>query len=204
MKASRTHRREVVLAVLVLGLGAGAGRAVSPERADDMALGNPRAPVTVIEYASVGCPHCATWERDVFPAFKKAYIDPGKVRFVFREMLYGDPALATAGFLTARCAGPGKYFQVVDAVFAEQDQIARQGPAVVLARIAKDAGLSEPRFTACMEDKAALAALQARTDLHETKDGISGTPTFVIGQRKLEGEQSVAQLGAAIAAAPHR
>ena len=204
MNASWTHRREAVGAALVLCLWAGAGRAASPERADDMALGNPRAPLTVIEYASVGCPHCATWERDVFPAFKKAYIDPGKVRFVFREMLYGDPALATTGFLTARCAGPGKYFQVVDAVFAGQDQIARQGPAIVLARIAKDAGLSEPRFTACLQDKALLAALQARTDLHEAKDGITGTPTFVIGQRKLEGEQSVVQLGAAIAAAPHR
>ena len=80
------------------------------------------------------------------------------------------------------------------------------GEAVVgrTERIAKDAGLSQPAFTACMEDKAALAALQARTELHESKDGVTGTPTFVIGQRKLEGEQSVAQLGAAIAAAPHR
>jgi protein-disulfide isomerase len=204
MSASPAHQRAIAVAALVLCLSAGPGRTASPERADDMALGSPRAPVTVIEYASVGCPHCAIWERDVFPAFKKAYIDPGKVRFVFREMLNGDAALATAGFLTARCAGPGKYFQVVDAVFAGQDEIVRQGPAIVLARIAKDAGLSEPRFSACLQDKAALAALQARTDLHETKDGITGTPTFVIGRRKLEGEQSVAQLGAAIAAAAHR
>ena len=205
MKASRAHRREVILAALMMGLWAGAGRAASPERADDMTLGSPKAPVTVIEYASVGCPHCAIWERDVFPTFRKLYIDPGKVRFVFREMLNGDPALAAAGFLTARCAGPEKYFQVVDAVFAGQDQIAREGgPTGALARIAKDAGLSEPRFTACLEDKAGLAALQARVDRHETRDKITGTPTFVIGGRKLEGEQSVAELGAAIAAAPRR
>jgi protein-disulfide isomerase len=205
MIASRTHRREIVLAALIVGLWAGAAGAASPVRADDMSLGNPAAPVTVIEYASVGCPHCATWEHDVFPTFKKLYIDPGKVRFVFREMLYGDPALAAAGFLTARCAGPAKYFQVVDAVFAGQTEIAREGgPAGALARIAKDAGLSEPRFNACLEDKAALAALQARADRHETQDGITGTPTFVIGGRKLEGEQSVAELGAVIAAASRR
>jgi protein-disulfide isomerase len=190
---------------LALTFWGGAASAASPERPDDMALGNPRAPVTVIEYASVGCPHCADWERDVFPTFKKLYIDPGKVRFVFREMLYGDPALAAAGFLTARCAGPGKYFQVVNAVFAGQAQIAREGgPAGTLAHIAKDAGLTEPQFTACLENKAALAALQARIDRNENKDAIAGTPTFVIGQRKLEGEQSIAQLGAAIAAAPRR
>jgi protein-disulfide isomerase len=205
MTAPRTRRREVVLTVLIVGLWGGAGRAASPERADDMALGSPRAPVTVIEYASVGCPHCAIWERNVFPTFRKLYIDPGKVRFVFREMLNGDPALAAAGFLTARCAGPGKYFQVVDAVFAGQDQIAKEGGATgTLAKIARDAGLSEPRFTACLSDKAGLAALQARVDRHETQDKISGTPTFVIAGRKLEGEQGVAELGAAVAAASHR
>jgi len=195
----------ILRAVLILGLLVGAARAAAPAQADDMALGNPRAAVTVIEYASVGCPHCATWAREVFPAFKKTYIDTGKVRFVFREMLYGDPALAAAGFLTARCAGPGKYFQVVDAVFAGQDQIAKEGGATgTLAKIARDAGLSEPRFTACLSDKAGLAALQARVDRHETQDKISGTPTFVIAGRKLEGEQGVAELGAAVAAASHR
>ena len=102
-------------------------------------------------------------------------------------------------------AGRGKYFQVVDAVFAAQSQIATEGgPTETLAHIARDAGLSAAQFTACLEDKAALAALQARVDRHEKQDGVTGTPTFVIAGRKLEGEQSVDELGTTIAAAPRR
>lgn len=193
----------MIAGVLALGLLAGAARAAGAD--DDMVLGAAKAPVTVIEYASVGCPHCAVWAREVFPAFRSKYLDTGKVRFVFREMLYGDAALAAAGFLTARCAGPAKYFQVIDAVFAAQEEIARQGgPAGTLLRIAKDAGLSQARFTACLEDETALAALQARTDRYAKRDRITGTPTFVVGGRKLEGEQSLAQLDAAIAGAGRR
>ena len=84
----------------------------------DMSLGNPNAKVTVIEYASLGCPICAKWNNDIFPAFKTKYIDTGKVRYVLKEMLTGDEPVAAAGFLLARCAGKDKYFQVVDAVFA--------------------------------------------------------------------------------------
>ena len=199
--------RALGLGALVAALGflAAAAGAAPADRLDDMAMGAAKAPVTVIEYASAGCPHCATWEQEVFPAFKKRYIDTGQARFVFREMLYGDPAVAAAGFLTARCAGRDKYFQVVDAVFAAQPRIAVEGgPTGTLARIARDAGLSGARFAACLQDKAAIAALQARVDRHEKQDGITGTPTFVIAGRKLEGEQSVAELGAAIAAAPRR
>ncbi|MDQ2861877.1 MAG: DsbA family protein [Pseudomonadota bacterium] len=202
--------RRGALGALALSLGlsvlAGGASAAGPTlRADDMALGNPRAPVTVIEYASVGCPHCGTWAREVFPAFRKTWIDTGKARFVFREMLFGDPDLAAAGFLTARCAGPGKYFQVVDAIFAAQPKIAAGAePAATLRGIAKDAGLNGAQFDACVADKGALAALQARGLRHETVDKITGTPTFVVGARTLEGEQSLAQLGAAIAAARPR
>lgn len=197
------HRRGVVLAALALGLPPGVGRAAGPAlRADDMVLGNPRAPVTVIEYASVGCSHCGTWAREVFPAFKKAYIDTGKTRFVFREMLFGDPNLAAAGFLAARCAGSKRYFEVVDAIFAAQPKIeAGAEPAATLRGIARSAGLSGAQFDACVADKAGLAALQARSLRHETLDKITGTPTFVVGARTLEGEQSLAELGAAIAAA---
>src|SRR4051812_17923156 len=83
---------------------------------DDKALGKVGAPVTVIEYGSVACPHCAAWDRDVFPAFKAKFIDTGRIRYVFREMLTGDPNLAAAGFVTARCAPPAKYFDVVHAI----------------------------------------------------------------------------------------
>ena len=93
--------------------------------AQDMAMGSPTAKVTMIEYASVSCPHCAKWNNEVFPAFKAKYVDTGKVRYIAREALTGDPAIAAAGFLTARCAGKDKYFQVVDAIYRGQEEMVR-------------------------------------------------------------------------------
>ncbi len=195
--------RCILAAAMALGL-AGAAFATQPY-ADDMAMGNPRAPVTVVEYASVGCPHCAAWEITVMPAFKARYIDTGKVRFVFREMLTGQPTLAAAGFLTAHCAGPAKYFEVVDAIFHAQDEMIQAGDAYgPLLRIAKSAGLTQDQFDSCMKDHAALSALEARSERNGQENGISGTPTFVVGDRKLEGDQSLETLASAIATAERR
>lgn len=170
-----------------------------------MVLGDPRAPVTLVEYASVGCPHCAVWAMTVFPAFKAKYIDSGRVRFVFREMLTGQPTLAAAGFLTARCAGPANYFSVVDQIFRAQEDILRSGDAdPFLSRIAIGAGLTQQQFAACLNDPAGQAALQARSDRNAQDNGVTGTPTFVIGERKLIGEQSLEALDAAIATAGRR
>lgn len=167
-----------------------------------MVLGNPKAPVTVIEYASLGCPHCGVWAREVFPAFQKKYVDTGKARFVLREVLFGDPSLAAAGFLTARCAGRAKYFQVVEAVFEAQPKIAAEGDALPsLLEAAKGAGLTEQQFSACMRDTVAVSVLQARSDGYVANDKITGTPTFFVGSEKLEGAQTLADLDAAIARA---
>ncbi|MDB5483103.1 MAG: disulfide bond formation protein DsbA [Caulobacteraceae bacterium] len=163
-----------------------------------MSLGNPHAPVTVIEYASVGCPHCAVWANQVFPDFRSKYIDSGKVRFEFHEMLTGNAALAAAGFLTARCAPPGKYFQVVDDVFAQQDEIGRTG-IEALEKIGEHAGLTREKFTACLQDQAALATLSDRTLSDAKAHGVTGTPTFFVGGQKLDGEQTLEALDAAIA-----
>lgn len=187
---------------LIAGLAcAGAGVPYAPVP-DEMSLGNPRAPVTVVEYASLGCPHCAVWARDVFPAFKKTYIDTGKVRFVLKEMLFGNSTLAAAGFMTARCAGPAKYFQVVDAIFDQQAQI-EEGGVKAMLKVAQAAGLTEDQFKACLQNQAALDTLQTRTDRYVSDDKITGTPTFVIGKQKLEGDQTMAQLATAIDAAGH-
>jgi protein-disulfide isomerase len=203
----RMPRRGLLAAVVALSLTAGATHteggvpyAVVP---DEVSLGNPHAPVTVVEYASLGCPHCAAWEQQVFPAFKKAYIDTGKVRFVLKEMLFGDSTMAAAGFLTARCAGPDKYFQVVDTIFDQQTQI-EQGGVKEMLKVAQAAGLTEDQFKACLHDQAALDTLQARTGRYVTDDKITGTPTFMIGDKRLEGVQTLADLGTAIDAARHR
>jgi protein-disulfide isomerase len=171
-------------------------------RADDMSLGKPAAPVTVIEYASLGCPHCGTWSREVFPAFKRRYIDTGRARFVLREMLTGDSNVAAAGFLAARCAGKAKYFQVVEGLFAAQPQMQRDGDDLPsLLKVAGDAGLTRDQVSACLTNKAALAALEARADGYARDDRVTGTPTFDIAGRRIEGEASLAAIAAAIAAA---
>ncbi len=124
--------------------GGGAG-GVLP---DDMDLGNAQAKLTVVEYASVGCPVCAKWQKEVYPAFKAKYIDTNKAHYVFRERLVGqgpEIAVAASGFLLARCAGKDKYFAVNDAIFKNQEQ-AFQAPRETLIDIAKSVGMTEDGF----------------------------------------------------------
>ena len=199
-------RAFAVLAIaisLMAGLSGCKPPAVS---SDDMSLGSPTAKVTVIEYASLGCPHCAHWNNEVFPTFKAKYIDTGKVRYVLREFLTGDPGIASAGFLLARCAGKDKYFQVVDAVFHEEaDLLESQDNAAKrdrLVKIAESAGLTEPQFQACITDDKALTALNDRSERYAKENNISGTPTFVInGKVYSENPLSIQDLDKAIAEA---
>lgn len=193
------------LALALVAL-AGAARAVPAHEPDDMALGSAKAPVTVIEYASVGCPHCAAWNNEVFDAFRAKYVDSGKVRFVVREMLTGDPNLAAAGFMLARCAGPAKYFPVIDAIYRRQASMfqAPNTPDTVLRDIAKTVGgLTDAKFDACIADKQALAAVNARNQRHAA-DKVDSTPTFFVNGKRLEGELTLDEIGAAVGAARHR
>ena len=197
----RFDRRVFVAAGFALAL-AGCGPKGGAVTADDMSLGNPKAAVTVIEYASVSCTHCAAWNRDVWPTFKTKYVDSGKVNYVFREFITPPPQLAAAGFLLARCAGKDKYFGLLDQVFRAQDEIFRTGDIrASLVAIAAQAGLSEQQFTACVSDENALNALQSRVEKYTKESQITGTPTFVVNGTKLDGEQTMAQLDAAIASA---
>jgi protein-disulfide isomerase len=191
--------------MLISAVAALAAPALAAPLPDDMSLGNPKAPVTVIEYASVGCPHCATWSREVFPAFKKRFIDTGRVRFVLREMLTGDPDVAAAGFLTARCAGATHYFQVVEGLFAAAPQMAADNDDMPsLLKVAGEAGLSKTQVADCLSNHAALADLEKRVDAHVNADHADSTPTFDINGKRLEGEQSLMTLAEAIDAAGRR
>ena len=187
-----------------LGLTLTALALIGAGPSDEMSLGKAAAPVTVVEYASLGCPHCAVWSREVFPEFKRRYIDSGRVRFVLREMLTGDSAVAAAGFLTARCAGPAHYFQVVEDLFAAEPRMERDGDDLpALLDVAARAGLTRSQVAACLSDHAALAALQARTDAHAKLDA-EGTPAFDVAGKRFSGDTSLATLGAAIDAAQAR
>lgn len=174
--------------------------------ADDMSLGNANAKVTVIEYASASCIHCGRWNNEVFPAFKKKYIDTGRVHYVYREFLTEPAQVAAASFLLARCAGKDKYFSVLDSVYHSQEEMFTTGDfRGVLLRIAQSSGLNEDQFNACVSDEKALKALNARVEKYAADAKITGTPTFVINGKKAGGEDggelSMAQLDAAITAA---
>jgi len=180
---------------LLAACGQGGGAQVA---GDDMFLGKADAPVTVIEYASITCSHCANFNAEVFPAFKAKYIDSGQVKYVFREFLTPPIPLATAGFLIARCAGPDKYFGVVDALFHSQADMFQSEPRAVLFRIGNSAGLTDEQITACVSDTDQITALQERVQKAMDEQDINATPTFLVNGKKLEGEKTMAEFDAAI------
>jgi protein-disulfide isomerase len=198
---------KMLVAIVIAALSLAACDKLFPSKttvvtADDMSLGNPNAKVTVIEYASASCPHCARFNNEVFPAFKAKYIDTGKIHYVFREFLTPPVEVAAAGFLTARCAGKDKYFSVLDAIYRGQTAMFQSGDfRGALLRIGESAGMTEAQFNACISDDAVLKALNDRVTTYEKRDNITGTPTFIVNGTSLDGEQTLQSLDTAIAAA---
>ncbi len=195
--------RRLILAALAAVSLAACSKGGGSASADDMSMGDPNAKVSVIEYASASCPHCARFNNNVFPEFKKKYIDTGKVHYTFREFLTPPVQVAAAGFLLARCAGKDKYFPVLDAVFRSQDEMFANGDTSnvrpVMLRIARSVGMSEDQFTACISNEKALKALNDRVQGYADKDKIEATPTFVInGKKWKEGEVTMADLDGAL------
>ena len=152
----------------------------------DMALGAAAdAKVTVVEYASVTCGHCAVWNEEVWPEFKTKYVDTKKVRYVFREFPTPPQDIAVAGFLIARCAGPDKYFDVVHDIMASQKEWqAGVPPRTTLFRAAAAAGLSQEQTETCIRDKAAIEEMSNRIKAG-IDAGVTGTPTFIVNGTKV-------------------
>ena len=195
--------RNLILAVTALTLAScGGSKAVVD---GDMALGAAEgAKVTVVEYASPTCPHCALWQENTWPAFKAAYVDTNKVRYVFRELPTPPADVAAAGFLMARCAGADKYFDVIHAIMKSQAEWQAGGnPRDSLVRIAGENGMDEAAFTRCVTNPEAIAALETRVKA-ATDAGVINTPTFFVNGRQVSsigGEGAVmADLGPAIEA----
>lgn len=183
--SSLTRRAAVVTAIAgafaLAACGGGGGKAEG-----DMAIGaDEGAKVTVVEYASVACHACAGWNDAVWPEFKTKYVDNKKVRYVFREMITGDPNIASAGFLLARCAGPDKYFDVVHAILESQAEWATgTAPRDSLKRIASSVGINDQEFLTCVTDEKALAELSDRNSAAAAR-GVTGTPTFYVNDKKV-------------------
>jgi protein-disulfide isomerase len=159
---------------------------------DDIPMGSETAPVTIIEYASMTCPHCAAFEAQVFPKLKEKYIDTGKVRFILRE--FPLDGLAAAAFLLARCAGPDKYYPMVETLFAQQAKWAVRNPIEPLMAIAKQAGFTQQSFEACINDKDQLTKIQQVRDRAAQTFKVKATPTFFINGELHEGGMSIEEL----------
>ena len=170
---------------------------------DGFSLGSPKAPVTLVEYASASCSHCARWDQEIFPQLKAKYIDTGKVRYVYREFLTSPEPYAAGAFLLAHCAGPDKYFGVVEAAYRGQTEMfATQDMRAPLLKAAQSAGMTEAQFTTCTSDQKAILALNDRVQKAVTVAKVTGTPTFEVNGTRQGGadggERSIEQLSAAI------
>lgn len=164
----------------------------------EMVMGDPDAPVEMIEYASFTCPHCRTFHENTLPLLKADYIDQGRLRYVYREV-YFDRFGLWAG-MVARCAGPERYFGVVDLIYGRQAEWTQGAPAEVaenLRRIGRTAGLSNEQLDACLTDGAMAQALITAYEAHMAEHDISGTPAFVIAGR-LHSNMSYAEMAALI------
>ena len=174
------------VASLTVGL-AGAARAIEvPLNPDDRILGKADAPITIVEYASLTCPHCAAFARDTLPKIKAEWIDPGKAKLVFRDFPLDGSAVKAA--VLARCAPPDKFYGFIDVLFSSQESWARNpDPTPGLARIAKLGGMSEEQLNACMADNALQDKVLASRLTAEKEYKVESTPTFFINGTKLTG-----------------
>src|ERR1700761_4437274 len=173
-----------------------AGPVIQP---DDMSLGNPKAKIQVIEYASMACPHCGHFNEAVFPTLKSKYIDTGKVRYTLKEMITEPSTIAVAGFLIARCAGPDKYFTVVDQVFRSQSRWNQGSIKPIFQEIAAANGVDEAHFAACLQDQNAADAVARRAQRAQEKEGVDSTPTLFIDGMKVDTPQNAEELDALMA-----
>ncbi|WP_114944896.1 DsbA family protein [Microvirga calopogonii] len=159
----------------------------------DIALGPADAKVTIIEYASMTCSHCAHFHATTWPELKKRYIDTGKIRFVLREFPL-DP-LATAGFMLARCDGNDKYYPITDLLFDQQKNWAFvDKPLDALRAMLKQAGFSQEKFDACLKDQKLYDAVNAVKNRAMEQFRVDSTPTFFINGQRHPGSMSIDEL----------
>jgi protein-disulfide isomerase len=175
----------------------------------DMSLGNPKAPITVIEYASASCPHCAHWNKDIWPAFQAKYVATGKVRYIFREIVTSPAEYALSAFLIGRCAvaksktpaNSGPYFAVLETFFTGQDAYFETGDLSPLTQsVHKKTGLDPMAQLDCVTDEKKLDAFYKTMKTHAEQHKIRSTPTFVVNGKTIDGHE-MADLDAAIVAA---
>ncbi len=163
-----------------------------PSPLGDIVLGSADAPVTIIEYASMTCPHCAQFQAKTFPQLKERYIDTGKVRYIFREFPL-DP-LAAGAFMLARCADKDKYMSIIDLFFGTQREWVVPNPLQPLFNVAKQAGYNEETFNACLKNQQILDGIQNVRDHAAKVLNVESTPTFFINGKRVVGDISIEEM----------
>ena len=163
----------------------------------DLWLGDPKAPVTIIEYASMTCTHCAAFQKETWPKLKEKYVDSGKVRYILREFPL-DP-LATAAFMLARCAGADKRNLLIDQLFTQQKTWAFvQKPIEPLLGIVKTVGFTQVDFETCLRNQDLYEQVSQSRERAAEAFNIDSTPTFFVNGRKLTGELSIVDFDKAL------
>jgi protein-disulfide isomerase len=170
---------------------------MTPGPLGDQVQGAENAPVTIVEYASMTCPHCSHFHETTYPEMKKKYIDTGKVRFIFREFPL-DP-LAAAAAMLARCAGKDKYFPLIDAFFSQQKDWVVQKPLQPMFNIAKQAGFTQQTFDECLANQQMLNGLEETRTRAAQKFNVNSTPTFFINGKIFRGALTVEELDKQVA-----
>lgn len=188
-----------VLTVIGLAFAGPAGADIVPfeEAIKPAVLGQADAPVTIQEYASLGCPHCAHFHQETLPQIKKDYIDTGKVKLIFNDFPLGTPALAAS--MIARCAGPDRYLGFVDIFFRAQAQWSRaDNPLAALKKIARFGGLSGDDVEACLKQQNLIDHIQKTAGAASEEHGINSTPSFLVNGEMISGSQPYATFKDAI------
>lgn len=153
---------------------------------DDRILGNPDAAITIVEYASLTCPHCAHFENEVLPELKKKWIDTGKVRLVLRDFPLDEPALRAA--MIARCAPPDRYYAYIDTLFASQDKwVMARDYREALARLVKLGGMGKDEFDNCLKNTALENKIVEGRLVASKELDVNSTPTFFVNGTKFTG-----------------
>jgi protein-disulfide isomerase len=179
------------LRLIADAMAQGAADVAKPVSLPDMALGPANAPVTITEFASMTCPHCAAFNADVFPKIKSTYIDTGKIRYVFRE--FPLDIKAAAGSMLSRCIAKddaAKYFAVTDLLFKQQSDWVTKNTTETLSRIGKQAGLSQQAVDDCLKDQSLLDKIVADQKFANEVLKVNSTPTFFINGEMIKGETS--------------
>ncbi len=198
MRLNRRHFSQGLTAGLLLSGSIAAGRRsafaavdeddlLEPGELADMFIGEEDAPVTIIEYASLTCPHCRAFHVDTYPELKEKHIDTGQARLIFREFPFDDAALAA--FMLARCAGEDKYFAMIDVLFEQQAIWTSRDRNVAeeLFKIARLAGFTEASFQECLTNVELAQGIRAMKDHAALNFGVRSTPTFFINGEQLDG-----------------